>query len=206
MGQGFYFLVPQTLTKPDSSRVSFAKIPVAEHLAGIGWKPPICPEPACFSPTATVPYTEPHQIVAYFQAVAAASDRVLVEEYGRTYEHRPLIYAIVSAPENLMRLEAIRQANLQLSEDPGSVSDAALTRMPVVAYMGYSIHGNEASGSEAALLVLYYLAAARGPAIDSLLAQAVLLIDPMLNPDGRDRFVDWVNRNRGRVPVADPQN
>lgn len=151
-------------------------------------------------------HTEPHQIVAYFQAVAAASDRVLVEEYGRTYEHRPLIYAIVSAPENLMRLEAIRQANLQLSEDPGSVSDAALTRMPVVAYMGYSIHGNEASGSEAALLVLYYLAAARGPAIDSLLAQAVLLIDPMLNPDGRDRFVDWVNRNRGRVPVADPHN
>ncbi len=151
-------------------------------------------------------HTAPHQIVAYFQAVAAASDRVLVEEHGRTYEGRPLIHAIVSAPENLLRLEAIRQANLRLSEDPSSVTDAELARLPVVAYLGYSIHGNEASGSEASLLVLYYLAAAQGPAIDSLLTQAVLIIDPMLNPDGRDRFVDWVNRNRGRVPVADPQD
>nr|WP_245772047.1 M14 metallopeptidase family protein [Rhodothermus profundi] len=151
-------------------------------------------------------HTAPHQIVAYFQAVAAASDRVLVEEHGRTYEGRPLIHAIVSAPENLMRLEAIRTANMRLSEAPETVSDAELARMPVVAYLGYSIHGNEASGSEASLLVLYYLAAARGPAIDSLLAQAVLIIDPMLNPDGRDRFVDWANRNRGRVPVADPQD
>jgi hypothetical protein len=151
-------------------------------------------------------HTAPHQIVAYFQAVAAASSRVLVKEHGRTYEGRPLIHAIVSAPENLMRLEAIRQANLRLSEDPVSVTDAELARMPVIAYMGYSIHGNEASGSEAALLVLYYLAAARGPELDELLEQAVLIIDPMLNPDGRDRFVDWVNQNRGRVPVADPQD
>ncbi|WP_243665022.1 M14 family metallopeptidase, partial [Rhodothermus marinus] len=151
-------------------------------------------------------HTAPHQIVAYFQAVAAASDRVLVEEHGRTYEGRPLIHAIVSAPENLMRLEEIRRANLWLSDDPASVSDAELARMPVVAYLGYSIHGNEASGSEASLLTLYYLAAARGPEIDSLLAQAVLIIDPMFNPDGRDRFVDWANRNRGRVPVADPQD
>ncbi|ACY48001.1 M14 family metallopeptidase [Rhodothermus marinus] len=151
-------------------------------------------------------HTAPHQIVAYFQAVAAASDRVLVEEHGRTYEGRPLIHAIVSAPENLMRLEEIRRANLRLSDDPASVSDAELARMPAVAYLGYSIHGNEASGSEASLLTLYYLAAARGPEIDSLLAQAVLIIDPMFNPDGRDRFVDWANRNRGRVPVADPQD
>ena len=151
-------------------------------------------------------HTAPHQIVAYFQAVATASDRVLVEEHGRTYEGRPLIHAIVSAPENLMRLEEIRRANLRLSDDPASVSDAELARMPVVAYLGYSIHGNEASGSEASLLTLYYLAAARGPEIDSLLAQAVLIVDPMFNPDGRDRFVDWANRNRGRVPVADPQD
>jgi hypothetical protein len=150
-------------------------------------------------------HTLPHEIVDYFQAVDAASDRVVLAEHGRTYEGRPLIHAIVTSPQNHARLDAIREANRQLSDAPGDVSDAALRTMPAVAYMGYSIHGNEASGSEAAVLLLYHLAAGAGPAVERVLDEVVVLIDPMFNPDGRDRFTDWVNRNRGAVPVADPQ-
>ncbi len=140
-------------------------------------------------------HTRPEQVVRYFEALAAASPRVTLGEHGRTYEGRPLVHAIVAAPGT--DLEAVRQANLRLSDAPVSVSDAALGAMPAVAYMGYSVHGNEASGTEAALLLLYHLAAGQGPAVDDVLDHAVVLIDPMLNPDGRDRFVDWVNGNRG---------
>ena len=140
-------------------------------------------------------HTRPEQVVRYFEAVAAASPRVTLGGHGQTWEGRPLVHAIVAAPGT--DLEAARQANVRLSDAPAAVSDAALEAQPVVAYMGYSVHGNEASGTEAALLLLYHLAAGQGPAVDEVLQHAVVLIDPMLNPDGRDRFVDWVNGNRG---------
>ena len=151
-------------------------------------------------------HTEPYQIVTYFQAVAQQSPRVHLESHGATYENRPLIHAFISSPENLARLEEIRQQNLKLSENPTAVSDDELKQMPVVVYMGYSIHGNEASGSEAALLTLYHLAAGEGPAIDSILQNVVLILDPSFNPDGRARFTTYVNQNRGKIPVADPQD
>ncbi|MEP0548979.1 MAG: M14 family metallopeptidase [Rhodothermales bacterium] len=152
-------------------------------------------------------HTRPEQVVRYVEAVAAASPRVTLGEHGRTWEGRPLIHAIVAAPGT--DLDAARRANVQLSDAPGSVSDAALGAQPVVAYMGYSVHGNEASGTEAALLLLYHLAAGQGPAVEDVLDNAVVLIDPMLNPDGRDRFVDWVNGNRGGtegLPSLDGQD
>jgi len=135
-----------------------------------------------------------------------AYTRVHLESHGATYENRPLIHAFISSPENLARLEEIRQQNLKLSENPAAVSDDELKQMPVVVYMGYSIHGNEASGSEAALLTLYHLAAGEGPAIDSILQNVVLILDPSFNPDGRARFTTYVNQNRGKIPVADPQD
>ncbi|MFW5950502.1 MAG: M14 family zinc carboxypeptidase [Gemmatimonadota bacterium] len=151
-------------------------------------------------------HTLPHEIVDYFERVAAASPRVVVEEHGRTYEGRPLVHAIVTSPENHARLEAIRAANLRLSDAPETVSDAELEGMPAVVHMNYGIHGNEASGGEAAMLLLYHLAAGAGAPVASVLDSAVVIINPMLNPDGRDRFADWVNRNRGGVAVADPQD
>ncbi len=151
-------------------------------------------------------HTEPAQIIDYFKAVAAVSDRVQLGYHGKTYENRPLIHAFVSSPANIQRLETIRQQNLRLSEEPESVSDEELRTMPVVVYQGFSIHGNEASGSEAALLELYYLAAAEGPFIDSLLNQVIIILDPSFNPDGRARFTTYVNQNRGGVPVGDPQD
>lgn len=151
-------------------------------------------------------HTEPHQALAYFKAVAEASDRVVLEEHARSYEGRPLVHAIVSSPANLDNVEQIRRQNLQLSEAPESVTNADIAEMPAVVLAGYSIHGNEASGTEAALLFLYHLAAGEGPGIERALDNVVLLVDPMFNPDGRARFTTWVNQNRGAVPVSDPSD
>ena len=151
-------------------------------------------------------HTRPEQVVRYFEVVADASDRVALRSHGRTHDNRRLIHAIVTSPENHGQLDAIKAANVRLSENPESVSDADLENMPTVAVMGYSIHGDEASGTEAAILLLYHLAAGQGPDVDAALNNVVTLLDPMFNPDGRDRFVDWVNGNRGEVATTDPQD
>ena len=151
-------------------------------------------------------HTTPSQVVAYFRAVANASDRVVLEVHGQTYEGRPLIHAVITSADNHRRLDAIRRDNLRLVEDPSGVSDEQLQNMPAVFYAGYSIHGNEATGTEAAVLFLYHLAAGRDSELDDALNNTVILLDPMFNPDGRDRFVDWVNRWRGAVATTDPQD
>ena len=151
-------------------------------------------------------HTRSHLVAAYYRAVAEASDRVVVNRHGASYEGRHLYHAVVTSPANHGRLEEIRLANHRLSDAPGEVSDAMIESMPVVVHMGYGVHGNEASGPEAAMLVLYHLAAGNGPAVDGLLDRAVIIMDPNYNPDGRDRFVNWVNANRGRVPTRDGQD
>ena len=151
-------------------------------------------------------HTRPAQVVRYFEAVAEASDRVVLRSHGRTYEGRRLIHAIVTSPSNHENLASIRTANRRLALEPETVSAADLQDMPAVLSMGYSIHGDEASGTEAGLLLLYHLAAGSGEDVDALLDEAVTLLNPMLNPDGRDRFVDWANGNRGGTPTADPQD
>ncbi|MES3629600.1 MAG: M14 family metallopeptidase, partial [Longimonas sp.] len=103
-------------------------------------------------------------------------------------------------------IDEIKAQNQALSSNPESVSDADLANLPTVVYMGYSIHGDEASGTEAAILLLYHLAAGDGPAIDAVLDNVVTIIDPVFNPDGRDRFVNWVNGNRGGTPTIDGQD
>jgi hypothetical protein len=151
-------------------------------------------------------HTEPHQVAEYFRAVADASPRVELVEWGYTYEGRRLIHAIVTSESNMPRMEEIRRNNLRLSDEPTRVSDSDLASMPTVILMGYSVHGNEASGTEAGVLLLYHLAAGSGPAVQSVLDNSVVIIDPLFNPDGRARFTNWVNRNRGSVAVTDPQS
>ncbi len=151
-------------------------------------------------------HTRTDQVVNYFEALAARSNRIVLTDHAQTHEGRRLIHAIVTHPDNHKNLEAIRQANLKLSDEPNKVSDKDLNGNPLVAYLGFSIHGDEASGTEASLLVLYHLAAGHGKQIDDVLKNTVLIIDPMFNPDGRDRFVNWVNGNRGAVPTADVQD
>ena len=151
-------------------------------------------------------HTRPHQLVEYFRAVEVASDRVIVEQHALSYERRPLIHAVVTSPANLARIEEIRGNQIRLSDQPGAMTDSDLESMPVVVYMGYSIHGNEASGSEAGMLLLYHLAAGEGPSVEGLLDSAIVIIDVNLNPDGRDRFVDWVNGQRGGTATLDGQD
>lgn len=152
-------------------------------------------------------HVRPDQLLAYAEALAATSDRVALEIQGRTHEGRPQPLLVVTSPDNHRRLEAIRAAHLALAEPSlPAPSEAELAAMPVVVWLGYSIHGNEASGANAAPAVAYYLAAGRGPEVEGLLAEAVVLIDPSLNPDGLGRFAAWANSHRGAVPVGDPDH
>ena len=151
-------------------------------------------------------HTRTDQVVDYFEALASRSNRIILNDHALTHEGRRLIHAIVTHPDNHENLETIREGNLKLSDKPNSMSDQDLNKMPLVAYLGFSIHGDEASGTEASLLLLYHLAAGSGKQIDDILKNTVIIIDPMFNPDGRDRFVNWVNGNRGRVPTSDTQD
>lgn len=140
------------------------------------------------------------KLVQYMQAVAAASDRITIETRGYTFEGRPILLLTITSPENHRNLEEIRTAHLALSDPQGGVVDT----QPVIVYQGFSIHGNEASGSNAALAYAYYLAAAEGAEIDSMLADMVILLDPSFNPDGLQRFAYWANTNRSMVLNPDP--
>ncbi len=145
------------------------------------------------------------KLVEYMKALAAASDRVQLEQYGSTYEQRPLVLLTISAAENLARTEEIK-ARRQVLTHPRRQGTVNLDEMPAVIYMGFSIHGNEPSGSNAALLTAYYLAAAQGEEIEKKLKEVVVLLDPAFNPDGMNRFASWVNSHRGKNLSSDPFN
>ncbi|SDG39547.1 M14 family metallopeptidase [Psychroflexus sediminis] len=144
------------------------------------------------------------KLVQYMTAVAESSDRISLENRGFTYEKRPLILLTVTSPENHDNLSEIKKKHLQIVS--GEVSESDLASMPVVVNQGFSIHGNEPSGSNAALVLAYYLAAAEGPAIENLLKNTVILLDPSFNPDGLQRFAYWTNTNRSTHLNPDPQD
>lgn len=140
------------------------------------------------------------QLVTYMKTLAQQSDRIQLEVIGYTHENRELLNLTISHPDNLASLAAIQQTHMQhIDAGTRPKNDA-----PLVLYMGYSIHGNEPSGSNAALLVAYYLAAAQGESVDALLQNAVILLDPSLNPDGLARFAQWTNMHNGQNPSASP--
>lgn len=142
-------------------------------------------------------------ITGYLQKLTEASDRIKMESYGKSYEQKPLQLLIISSPKNLANLEDIRKQHVQWS-DPTVNSDANISNMPVVVWLGYSVHGNEPSGANASVLVAYHLAAAQGTEIDELLQNAIIIIDPTINPDGLNRFAQWANANKSKALVADP--
>lgn len=142
---------------------------------------------------------------AYMRALAEASPRITLTEYGRTYEERPLIYLTITSEANHANLEAIRARHVQLS-DPDASASLDLADMPAVLYQGFSIHGNEPSGGNAAPLVAYYLAAGQSPEVQRLLDEVVILFDPCYNPDGFQRFSTWANMHKNQNLTADPQD
>ena len=143
------------------------------------------------------------RLVSYMHTLAAASPRMKIENRGTTYEGRPLILLTVSSEENIANLEEIRKKHIGLVSENSSED---LSNMPVVINQGFSIHGNEASGSNAALLYAYYLAAAEGPEIEETLKKTVILLDPAFNPDGLQRFAYWANTNKSKNINPDPQD
>jgi len=145
------------------------------------------------------------QLVKYMHALAESSDRISIKEFGRTYENRSLLYLTVTSPSNHSNIEQIKKNHVALT-DPAQSDNLNTEEMPIVLYMGYSIHGNEPSGSNAALLFAYHLAAAQGSEIEQTLENTVILLDPSLNPDGLNRFADWVNTHKSKNLVADPNN
>jgi len=145
------------------------------------------------------------RLVQYMYALDKASDRVSLEVTGHTYEGRPLLLLTITSPTNHERIENIRQQHLALS-DPGSSATPDIKNMPAVFYIGFSIHGNEASGVNAGLLAAYYLAAAQGPEIENYLSNTVILFDPSYNPDGMQRFSGWVNARKSIMTSADPND
>ncbi|HET6162284.1 MAG TPA: M14 family zinc carboxypeptidase, partial [Planctomycetota bacterium] len=153
-------------------------------------------------------FTEHRDLVATVRAIAKASDRVRVVDYGVTSEGRPLLLCFVSSPANLARIDAIARGLRDLS-DARIVPDEAAARariaeqVPVV-WLSYNVHGNEPSSSEAALAVLYHLAAAQDDATTRLLDDVLVVIDPCLNPDGRDRYVHWYQSVVGATPDPEP--
>lgn len=142
-------------------------------------------------------------------AWAAASPRLRVIEYARSHEGRPLHYVVISDPANLKRLGEIK-AGLAKLADPRTLADGEADRLiaslPGVAWLAYTIHGDETEGTDAALAVIHHLAAARDKATASLLRDLVVLIDPVENPDGRDRFLKMIAEARGRQPNIDDQS
>jgi len=141
------------------------------------------------------------KLVQYMYAVAAASDRISIVSRGTTFEGRPLLLLTITSTQNHANLESIHKNHLKRTNE--DVSPSEIEKSPIVVYQGFSIHGNEPSGSNAALMVAYYLAAAQGPQIDALLNNTVILFDPSFNPDGLQRFAYWANTNRNKNLTTD---
>ncbi|WP_028375864.1 M14 family metallopeptidase [Leeuwenhoekiella sp. MAR_2009_132] len=125
-------------------------------------------------------------VVAYFNYVASNSDWVTFKEYGKTNERRPLTYAVVTTPENQTNIEAIRTNQLKNA----GIQEGTAKADKAIVWLSYNVHGNEASSTEAAMLTLYELITAK----KEWLTNTVVLIDPCINPDGRDRYANWYNK------------
>jgi hypothetical protein len=146
-------------------------------------------------------YTFHHQVMGYFRLLAEQSDLITIHEYARSYEGRDLIYAIITSKENHGKLEQIKQANFELANNP---SKAKVEDQPVVVWMSYNVHGNEPSSSEAAMQTAYRLVASTDSETKNWLENSVVIVDPMINPDGRDRYVYWYKSSQANILNVDP--
>ena len=149
-------------------------------------------------------HTRHDRIVAYFELLADQSDRAQLQQYGQTYEHRRLVMLNITDPANHQQMAEIKAKHLQLC-DP-SQAEVDSKGLPLIINLAYNVHGNEPSGSEAALLTAYWLTASQHPDVLDYLKNAVLMVDPTINPDGRDRHTHWANMYKGDPLVADPQD
>ncbi|MEO1011816.1 MAG: M14 metallopeptidase family protein [Bacteroidota bacterium] len=141
-------------------------------------------------------FTRHHRIVDYFEYLAReASDQILLTEYGETYEGRPLLIVSVSSAKNMATLETIRREHLTGTRGESQAKKA-------IVWLSYNVHGNESVGSEAAMRTLYELLTSRA----SYLEDTVVIIDPCINPDGRERYVSWYGQYGNHPHTLDPNS
>jgi hypothetical protein len=144
-------------------------------------------------------HVRPELIDRYIHELAEASDRVTLIPYGASHEARPLTLVAITSPDNQARLDDLRVAHVARVK----AGDAPGADDPIVVWLGYSVHGNEPSGANAASVVAWHLASGLDDSVTDLLDHAIVLIDPVINPDGLARFAHWANSHRGATAVAD---
>lgn len=148
-------------------------------------------------------YTFHHKVMEYFRMLGENSDKITIHKYGETYEGRDLIYAVISSEENQRNIENIRRRNVRIAENPGTIR---IGLEKVIVWMSYNVHGNEPSSSEAAMQTAYRLVAGQDEETAEMIDQTVVIIDPMINPDGRDRYVYWYKSSRANVLNTNPMD
>ncbi|MEM6514934.1 MAG: M14 family metallopeptidase [Bacteroidota bacterium] len=142
------------------------------------------------------------KLVFYLQQLAESSDRIKIETIGKTFEDRPLIILTITSPENHQNLENIRTEHIKATEN----DDVGTDDRPIVVYQGFTVHGNEPSGTNAAMLAAYHLAASNSEEVLNVLKNTVVLLDACMNPDGFQRFTYWVNTNKNKNLNPDPND
>ena len=147
-------------------------------------------------------------IVSYMEYLSNVSDKAQILHYGQTYEKRKLVILAISSSDKIIDLEKIRENHISYldPEHPNYSKESKPENLPVIINLAYSVHGNEPSTSEAALLTAYTLISSKSDEISNYLSDSIILIDPTLNPDGRDRHTHWVNTYKGSPLVDDPQD
>ncbi|REL34011.1 hypothetical protein DXX92_00815 [Thalassotalea euphylliae] len=137
------------------------------------------------------------QLLDYMSQLAGQSERIKLTEFGRTYQQRKQVLLTISSPENLAKLDSIltNRQNNKIGDDD-----------PLVVWLGYSVHGDEISGAHASMLVAYHLAASQSDEVKQWLDDMVIVIEPSVNPDGMDRFANWVATFRGHASNSDPNH
>ncbi len=143
-----------------------------------------------------------HKLVEYITAVANLSERLSVEIIGYTHERRPILFVVATSGETRARLDEIRAQHNALT-DPAS-NQAVNDDMPMVTWINYGVHGAESSGMDASLPFIYYLAAAQGEEIEQILANSVVLVTAIFNPDGHAKRIAWFDAYGGQQAITDP--
>lgn len=147
-------------------------------------------------------FVEWADVLRYMYALDAASDRVSIKTFGKTYQNRPFIQVIITSEENQKKLDQIKEEHLKLTE-ADQHGNLDISKMPVVVCQTNSIHGNESSGVNSSLVAAYFYAASLDEEIVKLLDNTVFVLIPGLNPDGINRFATWVNTTHSYIPVSD---
>lgn len=151
-------------------------------------------------------FTHYSDLAAFYRKVAETSPRVKLIEYGRTYERRKLQLLVISSPENLANLDKIKKDTARIS-DPRGLSNQEMEKlvaqMPATAWLNYNVHGDESCSAETAMEVVYHLAADQSDETNKLLKELIIVIDPLVNPDGRERYVNFYEQAQGKTPRPD---